>query len=329
MSEKANNPAHWVLGVALLLIGVFVIAAMVLVNSQATTTEVDITNSAPVVDSVFLSDTTAEGVNDWTMGSGQTSGLLTPTANDTTTVYVNGVVSDANGEDDIASVLGGIRQDNVLLTSCDEVGELDYNTCIVNTSCTLDTSVGTALEAGYDCSITVQYYTDGTDSSTNSTRYWNAFAQVTDDSAATDDSTAAFEMGAVLSLTLSPSSSLDFGSGALGDELSVTQTVTQTGNDEATLEVNGDENAAAGTQMFDCDGGGDITVDQVAWTLNSEDGFGDATALTNSSADAVNLTYRTDDSTALTDDLYWHLEIPSTGVAGTCTGSLTQTVSAQ
>ncbi|MBI4148393.1 hypothetical protein HY490_03825 [Candidatus Woesearchaeota archaeon] len=94
--------------------------------------------------------------------------------------------------------------------------------------------------------------------------------------------------------------------------------VTNAGNVNITVQVNGDTNAMTCTV-------GTIPLDNERYNITAGFAFDNGTALSNT---AINVTgfmvaRRTDDATPSVNSLYWLLKIPSQGVGGTCTGSIT------
>ena len=90
---------HQVIGGVILVVFVFFIGYALDQKTQADTitTLTNIQNTVPSVDSVFISSS-ANGLSDDFVDS------ISPNAGAVTTVHINGVVGDANGEADIVNV---------------------------------------------------------------------------------------------------------------------------------------------------------------------------------------------------------------------------------
>lgn len=322
MSEKANNTAHWVLGVALLLIGVFIIAAIVLVQSQAATSEVDISNSVPTLESITFNDSSYGGIGgsgDYTLGQNQTG--ISLTAGGSKTYHVNGIIEDLNGRDEITSVNLNLFRNG---QTCTGAGDADNNYCYNVTGCSLRNEGGGDLnQKEFNCEVALQYWADSTSAGgVDAPGYWVAAIEMEDPAGTVADSTTQLEVQTVFAANIP--SAIDFGALGLGDSTgsgtNVDQTITQNGNDVIDIDVSG--------TALSCDGVGSIPVGNVEWNTNDNGHSGaGATDLTGSGVGtSLSLGYRTDEVTPVTDILHWDIAIPSTGVAGTCTGTITQTV---
>jgi hypothetical protein len=123
-------------------------------------------------------------------------------------------------------------------------------------------------------------------------------------------------------ISLNVTASIAYGSLALGDTSAADQTVTitNTGNRNMDADVKADGNMA-------CTGVGSITVGQVKYSLSGGFTYASAgTAMTTSDANVNNSTaQRTNDASASTTAVYFKIQIPTTGVAGTCSNTLTFT----
>ncbi|MFH1315428.1 MAG: hypothetical protein ABIH67_03470 [Candidatus Uhrbacteria bacterium] len=307
---------HWILGVALLMIGVFVVAALVMVNSQAdeVTTTTLIENVAPTVDNVYINDV------QYTLSDGYAGGTINTLAAGTTkAIYVNGIISDTNGDDDLSAIAAVIYR-TAQTDSC----SADDNDCYSNNTagtCLIDTTYGTSNEAKFACPFSLQYYADSTDASsdTYSADTWTVSVTVTDDNSATDnDKTVTKEMGTLLSLNIP--STITFGTLALGASTVIADnqmmTIEQYGNDSADVEVSGTNLTCDGSTAF-------IPAGNVEWALTDVD-YASGTDLTGTPADTnLNVAVRTGATT--NQKIYWNIGIPVTGVEGTCTGTTTIT----
>ena len=309
-----NNDSllHWMLGGALTIILVLV-GALVYVSSQAdtVTTETEITNTAPAVDSVFISDATNGLADDYP------GGTITPTAGATKTLNINGVVSDANGTADIASVkMAFYRSGATNGSAC----TADQNDCYPVVGCAL--SADTSTTQKYNCAITVQFWADSTDAGGRfAAEDWQVYVEVEDLAVTTGSNNAVSkEMGTLLSVNIP--ASISYGTFGLGSTTTNANNqemiITQKGNDQADVEV-------SGTAMT-CTDIGTIPVGNQEWAL-TDIGHGTGSDLTGIAADTnLAVGYRDEDLTDVTKTLYWNIEVPATGVKGTCSGTNTVSV---
>lgn len=305
-----------------MLIGVFVIIALVMVNSQAdsvsTTTVVG--NVAPTVESVFISSTANAKVDSYAGGA-----INDLTAGGATTIHINGVVQDLNGRDDITGVSASFRRSGIALNTCDNDAGVadapDNNNCYLVPTCTLTNNANTDQKE-YDCAIAIQYYADATDAvSANAAENWVVLVDVTDGTASAQDTSLTKEMETMMALTIP--SSINYGTLALGATTSAAnnqeQTISQAGNDVADVNVSG--------TVMTCDIRGSIAVGNQEWALTDVP-YGDlaSTDLTGLAVDTnLGVPLRTSDTVNTSKILYWNIGIPSSGVEGTCTGTNTIT----
>ena len=315
---QESRALQYILGASLLMIALFAISSFVMINSQADSSTASATispNSSPTVSTKFISSTSNGGNDalnlaaDFTLAAGTTS-----------TVWVNGLVADNNGDADIASVAVTLYRTT---TSGGAACSADNNDCYTNAACTLDAAAGTTLQTGYNCSFSLEYYTDSTvTGGVAPSDTWYLSVTATDLSSNTgSDATYTKEMPLVTSLTIP--GAISYGSLALGtsttNATNTSLTLTQQGNDQADVEV-----SMAGPSL-DCITGatatGAIARASISWAITDTDVAG-STALTSSAVDTNNsVGYRT--GAVVTDELYWNIVIPATGVGGTCSGTVT------
>ena len=334
MQESQNsNALHWILGAALLLIGLFVVIALVNVKSQAADvdTDVTITNTAPSVVNTFITEASSSTfVND-------VDGIA-PNAGATKTIWVTGYIADNNGENDITQgtgeVLVSLYRTGV---ACDNEtdGSTDANDCYKNGTansgitadaggaCTIDDTYGGAdLQASFSCPITLSYWVDATVAGgVDPTGSWTAAVTVRDFANAEGlHSSTTNDINTLASLSVG--TSIAYPQLGLGDSTTVANDVelvlTQQANDVATVSVQ------SATQMT-CSIGS-IPVANEEWSLESFT-FGAGTDLTSAPvATSASVGYKT--IADVTDSIFWGIQIPATGVGGACDGETLVTVSA-
>jgi len=200
MSETSSNKMHLVIGGILLLIGVFVVVALIVVYSQAEsdTTTVSITNVNPTVDSHYTNATsTYSGSDYWT--------TLTLTSGSITTIYINGVVSDANGEDDINDVDMTLYR-SAVTNAC----SADVNDCYIVSNCSL--TANDSDSKYYSCTADIAYYADSTGAGgPYPEQTWEAKLMVNDKNSGSGNSTkTAMEVASMLSLNI-PETGIAYG----------------------------------------------------------------------------------------------------------------------
>ena len=313
---------HWALGLALVMILIFVVSSLVLVSTNAddVTTSAIVPNSTPAISSVYVSDTAYALEDDYP--SGTITGLV---GGSVKRVYINGVVMDLNGSEDISSVSISFYRSNHASTY--ECGT-DANDCYADNSgsgCTIDTDYGDSTQAKFNCPFDLQYYVDSTDADSDnySDTHWTVYVRVDDDNNAYSfDSSVTKDIESFVSLNIP--SSIDFGTMALGatttDSNNVALTIEQYGNLAADLEVQG--------SALTCSVNGTIPVGNMEWAT-TDVGYGSTF-----SYDMTTDAYDTDfniglrSTTSVTKPMYWNIQIPDSGVEGECTGTTVLTAKA-
>ena len=116
-------------------------------------TTAEITNAAPTVDTIRIA-TTAYATDDLTSG-----GIL-PNIGTSRTVHVNGQITDANGEADIASsTLALVFHKTSSTNTC----TADNNDCYRITTCATNYTDGDDTQISYNCEVPLAYWIDATD----------------------------------------------------------------------------------------------------------------------------------------------------------------------
>jgi hypothetical protein len=321
MTETKNSAAlQWILGGALVLIGLFVLVALVSVRSQAdsVSTSAGVTNVTPVVDSVYI--TNAANGRTAEYNDGTTAITLVPGA--TKEIHINGAVTDQNGVD-TSYANGDLNDINVTFFRSDVSGgrncTVDNNDCYKATACTL--TGNTATQIYYDCTLNLAAYADSTSAGgPDSTKTWVASVQAIDDSTANNVNATVntAEVGTLLSLVIP--GTINYGTLTRAQETTTANnqemTITQNGNDVADVEV-------SGTTM-PCTVLGTVPIASQEWSL-TDVVYSSGTDLTASAVDTnFAIGYRTIDATPLTKILYWNIGMPA-AVTGTCSGTNTIT----
>lgn len=269
-------------------------------------------NIAPTVVSVVTSASPGGTDDDFTGGPI----ALIPASNKA--LYLNGVVEDLNGRDNIATVRGVFYRSGV---SGGSTCSADTASCYVVANCTLSNN-GDSNQKVYSCSMSLSYIADSTASGGRyPSENWIAYVYVTDNQAFDEDSSVTKEMGSLLSLNIP--NSLAFGSLNLNSQTNAAgnseMVVSQAGNREADVEV-------SMADPMTCTSGS-IPVNAIKWAL-TDVGYthSDNTNLSSNSTDTnLFVGYGTAGTPSPSKTLYWNIGI-SDGLGGTCSGTTTITV---
>ncbi|MFH1947303.1 MAG: hypothetical protein ABIJ23_04065 [Candidatus Magasanikbacteria bacterium] len=316
MQEVQENKYHYLVALLMGVVGLLIILIFVSLRTGAEneggTASTTIINTAPTVDSIVV--TGAQTLNQAAYGS---DGLAT------VTVAVQ--YTDSNSCYDVKTGSGtflvGIYNDLNAGTTCDAAGELDYHDCYEENSyagtftCAND-CVGLGDTVGtITCEFPFKHFAEpGT---------WEVYTSLYDGTAETVSTTASNihtinTLGAIaLNSTL-----VDFGSLSLGgvSTLDAADTITgvrNSGNQDVALK------ALTATGMS-CSSYGIIPIVNLKIATSTSVAYVNKTVLSDSAVElGYTLSQQTVNGSASTGSLYWGLQIPSTGVAGTCTSSIT------
>lgn len=314
-----NNATHWVLGGALLLIGLFVVIALVLTRSQADTpsTLLDIDNEPPTISAVKLCS-----------GTGNPSGCshvgaVTLTGGTTTLYSISGTMSDPNGFSDIDTFEGRYYR-SAMGAAC----AADVNNCYVRSypaTCTLASTSSTA--GTFDCAVALEHYADATDSGSFTTEgaypthHWVVRAYAEDQANANTSLTATNEINSLRDL--SACASINYGTLGNGSASStgVACDITNDGNVDIDIEISGTAmtctvgSIPVGNQLADITNG--------SYASMAASGTHDPYTIAATTYSDIVLNKRT--AAVVTDDLYHTITVPF-AVSGSCSG--TNTISA-
>lgn len=319
MPESKNaSSLHWVLGAALLLIGLFVVVALVGVNSQADNidTQTTITNEAPTVVDVFINVSAYTFSN--TNSGAITTSTITPAVGATVTINVNGSVHDPNGASDITLVDGTFYRSGVT-SAC----SVDNNDCYKDAACSTQADTRSQNPSNeyldYTCGpYNITYWADSTDAGgAYVAQNWVAGVGVQDNALGTDlDETTTREMATSADLLIG-ANTIDYGTLAKGVSTTAgnnyEQVSTQNGNDVTSLNV------SSSADML-CSNLGSIEIGSQRHATSNV-GYGSGTNLTTVATDTgLDVTYRTHESVANTGSLWWNIAIPSNNISGVCSG---------
>ena len=306
--------------------------SLIMLNTQADQADpvVDIGNELPTVD---VSITTSSG------GSYVFSDLDLTTFT-TTTIFVSGTITDSNGCTDVT--VDGTVGVAVVRTSefANCIGAppaaVDDLNCYFATipsyqpafggepTCSFSDCTGDSdTTMTYECVLDIEHFADATDVGSTpdfSGEEWTVRVDVLDTPPPTGSFvtvTTTFEMNTLTAIDIGVDPEINYGTLTLAATSSpITLAVNNAGNDASLgLEI-------AGTVMT-CDIG-TMAVGQQKFSSSSED-YEDMPLTLSGVNQNIGLTvYKQQVSTTLaTSNTYWALQVPTTGVAGACTGTVT------
>lgn len=322
--EREERPVLYLL-LTILVCVFLVLYFFVLVPSETSDQELEIAagNAAPTVDAVyFANDSLHEFLPE------KSEGVIVPVGGGMKTLYIYGVATDNNGCEDLR---GSEPNWEIVLYRSSVAGAetcvLDNNECYkVNTSSNLHLSGCDGagdMTANYEATVDLASWVDATDIGTYAGDNWVAWVKAVDPGMGSNFSTGYFEMSGTSAVEAS--GSVSYGIVDLGS-VSDAQTVvvTQMGN------VPVDIQQTANTDGMTCSGEGFIPFTNVKMsTVPGFDfmvqgvtfvGIGGVATLTN-----VSLPVRTDEAAPPIKDVYIRIQMPSIGIRGVCSGTVTFT----
>lgn len=336
-SEKSNYLAALSLGV----IGLLIILIFVSIRSQADTAggtaTTNIDNVSPVVDSIETPTYAGTAVGT----------LFTPPAspddiatNARTTATVTYNISDANLCGDVAvrgSWVAAIHHTDVADTACDVRGEATGNTekCFVATAAgasITDDGADTGIQCSQSCAsddltatitCTVPVYNYSLPG------VWSADLYLTDEGALTGSRTGGsdFTVKSVSSISLQ-NGDLNFGAMALGATStadSVTSYVRNSGNQALAIAAYGDASTFSCTQKANA---ATFPIANLTFSTSSGVSYGSKAGIMDTESVSVSSLAAQTEVSEIRDGteystVYWGLQIPSSGVGGTCSTTIT------
>lgn len=270
---------------------------------------------APTIVSDFINNS-AFALSD----SYPTGNINTLNAGSFKNLYLNGLVEDLDGYTDITNVKGVFYRSGVTNGyNCTP----DKNDCYVVEDCDTQVVIENQNQLVFSCEVPVYYFADST---VSGGRYpsndWRVYIKVDDSTTSATTNDISKELEEILALEIPES--VDFGAMSLGQATTSgtgkKMTILQNGNTPASVLV-------SSTDTFICSVRGTIPQANLRWST-ADEGWGQATSITATPTNAIiNVTYQDNDEQPSSDDLYWNLKIPTSGLEGICTNLTTVTAS--
>lgn len=323
---NSHTGQRWLLAVLMLVAGVLIFMNLFLLRSRAdnASSSASVNNEVQVISTIRMCQTRG--------CSTSYTGTLTPTESSSVTMYLEATYSDGNGCLDVASSTNS-NQASLYRESvtCTASANFDDRKCygkewnkngVCNTTCSADGTIGTM-----SCAFPIWWNADATDGGTYESQKWVGFLETVDmGSSSQTSSTPTFEIGTLNALDLS-AASVNFGSIALGG----------TGSDQTLNIINtGNNNALDLTLLatnMSCDKVGSINATNIRMATNADvsyvtkglSAFTFSTSNQNITTFDLLKSITTSTATRASSTVYLQLGLPSSGVAGTCTGTITFT----
>ncbi|MBU2542189.1 hypothetical protein KJ785_01350 [Patescibacteria group bacterium] len=335
MQEAQENKYHYLVALMLAVVGLLIILIFVSMRSAAEENtglaSATITNTSPSITSLDISDAAGDPYNETTnlltLNEQTTNDVSTPDT-DTITLTVNYTDNNSCTEVETGGTFLVSSFDNGVNTyvNCDITGESNEDNCYFSNTLGVENTI-TCADAGCDgtesdttgiitCEVPATFYTDPGD--------WTFYASVAD-AQYTVTSSMSFSVGTVAAIGLIDTT-LDFGNMGLGATSTANAVSTQVRN------TGNSHNLTLGSYTasnFNCSGSTNpilLTSLKISTTTNigyESKPFSSAAtqaSLGQTVAKQIDGTYA--EGTGK-ETLYWGLLIPSTGVAGTCTTTVT------
>lgn len=236
---------------------------------------------------------------------------ITLTENTTTNVVCAATVTDDDGFADIISVEAKLYRTGVGAGAADDTN--NHYTLSGDANCI--PSGGSGTTENYSCTFAVQFFAEPTDTgSIYAADDWTCQITPSDSEGAGTANSDTIEMDTTLALNVT--ATIAYGALGLGNNSGAspqTAVVTNTGN--AIMDPQVSSAADMG-----CTGAGTIPVANQEYSVMTFT-YGSGTDLS-STPTILNLTLpKPTSATPVTDDSFWGIGIPGTGVGGNCTGS--------
>lgn len=321
MQDHTDNKMHYLMALLLGIAGLLIILIFVSIRSQADTssTTTTVANVDPVI--------TISNISQEAQYGAAASSLVTVEETSTGT-FVYGTISDSNGCADIDTLSFDITMYRSGVTdghACTADDQNCYNTNSSGYTCSFEGNSnacdgGTDTDLAFGCTFYLQYFADPTDASANtySAQNWIVSTSVADYSGGYDDASTTIELVQAMGIGLD-NSSYSYGTLAFGgtsDDVPID--LRNTGNDS-------DQDIRVSSTDWTCSVLGTIDVGNLKWAINTTTppNYNSMTAFTSGGETVqLNLAKKTATTDLTTATVHTRLQLPSSGLGGTCTSNV-------
>ncbi len=291
---QESKALHYVLGLSLALIALFVVVALVMINTRASDTTVTINNVSPVVLESAVDAGAAITLN---------SGALK-------NVVATATVQDLNGNADIDTVTMTLyRSGAVNGVTC----SIDDNDCYRIAACALTNNADPTQKIA-TCTFSLEHYADSTSASGRyNLENWKLYVKVTDlDLTIGELNTTTTEVNDLLSLSFP--ATINFGVVGLSTQGYTNSTITNVGNQRSGVNI-----STADPDGMNCTVRGVIPINKQEFADATFVMATAGTVLTATPTDTLLTIDWQATGTDTSDILYFGVDVPPSGVEGVCT----------
>ncbi|MBI4147723.1 hypothetical protein HY490_00360 [Candidatus Woesearchaeota archaeon] len=305
---KENIKSILMHAVLVLAVAGVVVVLPRLADAANSSTSASVTNAAPVASSPVLN-----GGSDITLTSNTTKSILTTIT-----------ITDNNGCEDISSVAGKLFRTTVT----DGAGAADNNrthytsTCVANNDCTAG---GSDLTKTFNCTFVMTWYADATDAgSANASTNWTFTATPSDASVSGTNASAVQEVNTLTSMSLE-TTSIAYGTLALGGDTGATNqniTIANHGNENLDVSLTGYGSSSGDNKSMSCTIG-KVEINKLQYNSSSFTYGTSGVGLSNVTTELdLDVAQGSDSTVRPSKPVYFGFGLPSTGVGGSCTGTV-------
>ena len=293
--------------VVLLFISAVISIVPKLANAATSSSSASVTNSVPTASSAQLNGGSA----------------ITVTTNASTEVIGAVTITDNNGCEDIVNVTGILFRSNITNgATATNNNRTHYNTtCTLNNDCTAG---GSDITGTYNCTFNMEWYADATDAgSAFASTNWTFNVSPSDGT--TGNTTAVVEeLNTLTSLSLE-TSSIAFGSLALGADTGATNqntSIANHGNEGLDVSLTGFASTSGDNLSMTCTVG-TTAINKLEYNSTTFTFGSGSIALTNTSTELdLDIQYGNETVLRPTKLVYYGFGFPATGIGGSCTGNV-------
>ncbi|KPJ55185.1 hypothetical protein AMJ47_01575 [Parcubacteria bacterium DG_72] len=246
---------------------------------------------------------------------------VTLTEGSTKNVVCTALITDDDGCEDITSVTSVFYRTNLAggPEAADDNNDHYSINCVVDGgSCT----GGGDLTATYTCTFPVYYYADPTDAGDYLATDWTCQVTPSDSVGEGTADTDTIEMDSLVGLDVD--ATINYGELALGANTGSTNqqtTITNRGNVQIDITLDGYGSSDGDGKSMTCSISS-ITIGNEEYGISSFT-YGTGTDLTDTAVELdLDVPQQTNDATPSTKEVYWGFGMPSTGVGGSCSGTV-------